>query len=291
MFKDFIDDYLSQIYWPSVGVVDVIEILIISYVLFEVMVWIKDTRAWALLKGILIIIVFSLVAILFNFQTILWIASRTLSVGIIALVVIFQPELRRALEQLGQKRFFSQFNIFDDKRVMGEKFNDATVEALIDASYKLGKTRTGALIVIEQENTLNDYINTGIPVDAIVSAPLLINIFEHNTPLHDGAVVVRGDRIVSATCYLPLSDDMKISKELGTRHRAAVGISEVTDALTIVVSEETGKVSVTLNGHLYKRLEENSLRKFLTEAQKKEIKNKPSIKNIKNIKSIKKVKQ
>ncbi|HAZ90768.1 MAG TPA: TIGR00159 family protein [Eubacterium sp.] len=291
MFKDFIDDYLSQIYWPSVGVVDVIEILIISYVLFEVMVWIKDTRAWALLKGILIIIVFSLVAILFNFQTILWIASRTLSVGIIALVVIFQPELRRALEQLGQKRFFSQFNIFDDKRVMGEKFNDATVEALIDASYKLGKTRTGALIVIEQESTLNDYINTGIPVDAIVSAPLLINIFEHNTPLHDGAVVVRGDRIVSATCYLPLSDDMKISKELGTRHRAAVGISEVTDALTIVVSEETGKVSVTLNGHLYKRLEENSLRKFLTEAQKKEIKNKPSIKNIKNIKSIKKVKQ
>ncbi len=291
MFKDFIDDYLSQIYWPSVGVVDVIEILIISYVLFEVMVWIKDTRAWALLKGILIIIVFSLVAILFNFQTILWIASRTLSVGIIALVVIFQPELRRALEQLGQKRFFSQFNIFDDKRVMGEKFNDATVEALIDASYKLGKTRTGALIVIEQESTLNDYINTGIPVDAIVSAPLLINIFEHNTPLHDGAVVVRGDRIVSATCYLPLSDDMKISKELGTRHRAAVGISEVTDALTIVVSEETGKVSVTLNGHLYKRLEENSLRKFLTQAQKKEIKNKPSIKNIKNIKSIKKVKQ
>jgi diadenylate cyclase len=274
-----------------VGIVDVIEILIISYVLFEVMVWIKDTRAWALLKGILIIIVFSLVAILFNFQTILWIASRTLSVGIIALVVIFQPELRRALEQLGQKRFFSQFNIFDDKRVMGEKFNDATVEALIDASYKLGKTRTGALIVIEQENTLNDYINTGIPVDAIVSAPLLINIFEHNTPLHDGAVVVRGDRIVSATCYLPLSDDMKISKELGTRHRAAVGISEVTDALTIVVSEETGKVSVTLNGHLYKRLEENGLRKFLTEAQKKEIKNKPSIKNIKNIKSIKKVKQ
>ena len=291
MFKDFIDDYLSQIYWPSVGVVDVIEILIISYVLFEVMVWIKDTRAWALLKGILIIIVFSLVAILFNFQTILWIASRTLSVGIIALVVIFQPELRRALEQLGQKRFFSQFNIFDDKRVMGEKFNDATVEALIDASYKLGKTRTGALIVIEQESTLNDYINTGIPVDAIVSAPLLINIFEHNTPLHDGAVVVRGDRIVSATCYLPLSDDMKISKELGTRHRAAVGISEVTAALTIVVSEETGKVSVTLNGHLYKRLEENSLRKFLTQAQKKEIKNKPSIKNIKNIKSIKKVKQ
>lgn len=269
--KALFDGY-PDMYIPSVGFFDVIEIVIISYIIYHIIVWIRDTRAWSLLKGILVLVLFFLVAELLHLQTIIWILSKTISVGVIAIVVIFQPELRRALEQLGQKKFFSSIIPFDDnKKDKNEKFSEKTVNELVKASYDLGKTKTGALIVIEQDTVLNEYVRTGIDVDAILTSQLLINIFEHNTPLHDGAVIVRGDRIVAATCYLPLSDNMRLSKELGTRHRAGVGVSEVTDSFTIIVSEETGKVSIALGGELIRNVDRDSLYNKLNYLRKKSI--------------------
>ena len=181
-----------------------------------------------------------------------------MSVGLTALVIIFQPELRKALENLGGKNVLGK--LFDFGKVEENKFSDHTIDELIKACYAMGKVKTGALIVIEDEILLNEYVRTGIDIDAIISSQLLINIFEKNTPLHDGAVIVRGDRVVSATCYLPLSDSMTLSKDLGTRHRAAVGISEVSDSLTIVVSEETGKVSIAMRGQIYRNVNADFLR-------------------------------
>ncbi len=247
--------------------VDVVEILIISFLFYNILLWVKSTRAWNLFKGIMVILIFVLVAALFQMSTILWIAENTLNVGLIAIVVIFQPELRKALENLGgRNRFMKLFNMSKSESV---KFSDHTIEELIKAAYAMGKVKTGALIVIENEVLLNEYIGTGIDVDALVSSQLLINIFEKNTPLHDGAVILRGDRVVSATCYLPLSDSLSISKDLGTRHRAAVGISEVSDSLTIVVSEETGKVSVALRGRIYRDIDADFLRDKLRQMQKR----------------------
>ena len=199
---------------------------------------------------------------------------KTLNVGIIAVIIVFQPELRRALEQIGRKNIFANFNIGDESRNVNEKFSDRTINELIKATYELAKTKTGALVVIEQEVSLSEYERTGIDIDSVISSQLLINIFEHNTPLHDGAVIIRHDRIVSATCYLPLSDNMELSKELGTRHRAGVGVSEVTDSLTIIVSEETGKVAVALEGKIYRNIDGEQLRKYLVTAQNKKVESK-----------------
>ena len=178
---------------------------------------------------------------------------------VIAIVIVFQPELRRALEQLGQKSFFTSLFSFESQKNQ-ERFSERTANEIVKACYEMAKVKTGALIVIEQNIVLGEYERTGIKLDSLVSSQLLINIFEHNTPLHDGAIIVRGERIVSATCYLPLSDNMGLSKELGTRHRAAVGISEVSDALTIVVSEETGNVSIAIGGELYRNVDAEYLR-------------------------------
>ena len=209
----------------------------------------------------MIILIFILIALIFHMNTILWLAENLLSVGLLALVIIFQPELRKALENLGGKNLFGRW--FNFGKTENDRFSDRTIEELIKASYAMGKVRTGALIVVEDEILLNEYVRTGIDVDAIISSQLLINIFEKNTPLHDGAVIVRGDRVVSATCYLPLSDSLSLSKDLGTRHRAAVGISEVSDSLTIVVSEETGKVSVAMRGQIYHGVDADFLREKL----------------------------
>lgn len=198
--------------------------------------------------------------------------ENVLSIAVIAVIVILQPELRRALEELGRKSFISGVMPFE--KAAEERFSDKTVNDLVKASFEMGKVKTGALMVIEQNVLLTEYERTGIEVDALISSQLIINIFEHNTPLHDGAVIIRGNRIVSATCYLPLSDNMAISKELGTRHRAAVGISEVTDALTIIVSEETGNVSVTYEGELYRNLDANGLKEKLHMIQNKEVEEK-----------------
>ena len=245
--------------------VDVIEILIISFLVYHVLMWIKSTRAWNLFKGIMVILIFVLLAAFFQMSTILWIAENTLSVGLIALVIIFQPELRNALENIGGKNILG--NVFVFNKTVEEKFSNHTIDELVKAVFAMGKVKTGALIVIEDEIVLDEYIRTGIDVDAIVSSQLLINIFEKNTPLHDGAIILRGDRIVSATCYLPLSDSLSLSKELGTRHRAAIGVSEVSDSLTIVVSEETGRVSVAYRGEIFRNLDADGLRGKLQQLQ------------------------
>ena len=261
--SSFIGDFLNNIYRPNVEFSDIAEILIIAFFLYHIILWMKTSRAWTLLKGILVIIIFALIAYLCKFTTILWIAGKTINVALIAVVVIFQPELRKALEQLGNRRYLAGLLQFDHQKDKKEIFSDRTIDELVKASYEMAKHKTGALIVIEQEINLQDYINTGIDIDAFVSNQLLINIFEHNTPLHDGAVIIRGNRIVSATCYLPLSDNMDLSKELGTRHRAGAGISEATDAFVIIVSEETGKVSIAHNGQLVRNVDGEYLRNKL----------------------------
>lgn len=269
VIDQFVNFGSSYLVIPDFKPTDALEIVIIAILLYEVMVWIKDTRSWMLFKGIVILLVFVLFASLLNLTTILWIAERTLNVGIIAVIIVFQPELRKALEQIGRKNIFSDLIIGDENKNVNERFSDRTINELIKATYDLAKTKTGALIVIEQDVPLNEYERTGIDIDSAISSQLLINIFEHNTPLHDGAVIIRRNRIVSATCYLPLSDNMQLSKELGTRHRAGVGVSEVTDSLTIVVSEETGKVSVAIEGKLYRNIDGEQLRKYLITAQNK----------------------
>lgn len=260
---NLLQNYFSKLYIPRITWTDVIEIIIIAVVLYNILLCIMNTKAWALLKGIIVVALFAVVAYLLNLKTILWIAGKTISVGIIALVIIFQPELRRALEQLGRKRFMLRFFNFGDNSDKDERFSVKTADEIVDACYKMGAVKTGALIVIEQDIVLEEYIKTGIPVDGIVTSQLLINIFEHNTPLHDGAVIIRGNRVVAATCYLPLTDNVNLSKALGTRHRAGVGISEATDSLTIIVSEETGKVSVAFGGELIHDIDSDSLKNKL----------------------------
>lgn len=257
-------------YLPDISRTDIVEICIISFLFYQILLWIKNTRAWMLLKGILVILTFVLIAAIFQMNTILWIAEKTFSVGVVALVVIFQPEMRKALENLGRKNFLSSIVSFDFTKGATEKFSDKTINELVKACFEMGKVKTGALIVVEDEIMLSEYERTGITVDAVLTSQLLINIFEKNTPLHDGAIIMRGNRVVSATCYLPLSDSMNISKDLGTRHRAALGISEVSDSLTIVVSEETGKVSIALSGELYRNVDADFLRNKLSYIQKRE---------------------
>ena len=261
--NNFIRDYLVKLYIPRITWTDIIEIVIIAFVIYNVMVWIKNTKAWVLLKGIIIVVIFALIAYILNLKTILWIAGKTISVGIIALVIIFQPELRRALEQLGRKKILFGLFRFNDGREKGERFSSKTAEEIVRACFDMGAAYTGALIVIEQDMVLEEYEKTGITVDGLVTSQLLINIFVHNTPLHDGAAIIRGDRVVAATCYLPLSDNNNLNKALGTRHRAGVGISEVTDSMTIIVSEETGKVSVAVGGELIHDIDADSLRNKL----------------------------
>lgn len=274
MFLLFRDKYLTWMDLPVITYIDIVEIIIIAFLFYTILVWIKSTRAWMLFKGLMVILVFFLLAAVFQMNTILWLAEKAVNVGVIAIVVIFQPEMRRALEQLGRKNFFSGLISFDFGKDEVEKISEKTINELIRACFEMSKVKTGALIVIEDTVVLSEYERTGIAVDAVLTNQLLINIFEKNTPLHDGAVIVRGDRIVSATCYLPLSDNMELSKELGTRHRAAVGISEVSDSLTIVVSEENGRVSLAAGGKLVRGLDQEGLRRRLKVLNKYEPDNK-----------------
>ena len=270
-FTGLISGYLSQVTLPDIGINDIIEILLLSYFAYQFMIWIKTTRAYSLLKGILMVLVFLMLAYIFRLNTILFIFQNLANVLIIGVIVIFQPELRKILEELGRKQFFSVLFDFDMTGEVQERFTDKTANEMVRACFDMAADRTGALIVIEQEVRLSEYERTGIKLDAVLSSQLLINIFEHNTPLHDGAVLVRGNRIVAATCYLPLSDNMELSKKLGTRHRAGVGISEVSDSLTIIVSEETGNVSVAAEGKLIRCKTQEDLRTALGKAQNKKV--------------------
>jgi len=268
---DMIRNYLTGIYIPQVRVIDVIEILIIAFLLYLFMNWIKRTRAYTLLKGILIVIVFILIAVIFQMSTILWIVSKMASVALLALVVIFQPELRKALESLGNKNFLSTLFPAVTNQDKGNLFTDKSINEIVRGVVEMSEVKTGALLVIEQKIMLNEYIETGIRLDSEISSQLLVNIFEKNTPLHDGAVILRGDRIVAATCYLPLSENVTISKKLGTRHRAGLGISEVSDAFTIIVSEETGRISYTYEGIMTTGVTTSDLREKLHRLQKKQM--------------------
>ena len=260
--QNFLNTYLDDWYWPDIKVTDIIEIIIIAVMVYHVIVWIKNTKAWMLLKGVAVLGVFILLAAIFKMNTILWLAKNSISVLATAAVIVFQPELRRALEKLGQKDFLNALTIFENNKEP-ERFSQKTVDAIVNSCYEMGKVKTGALIVVERDIMLTEYQHTGIELDSIVSEQILINIVEHNTPLHDGAVIVRGDRVVAATCYLPLSENMGLSKELGTRHRAAVGMSEVSDALVVCVSEETGNVSYAMGGHITRSVTREQLREQL----------------------------
>lgn len=251
---------------------NILEILILAFLVYKVLLWIKNTKAWILLKGIIFLVVCVVAVYILQMNTLIYLVNRVIDIGIIAAVVIFQQELRRALEQLGEKQFIeSLFPLKDISRDVSERFSDKTVNEITKAAIEMGKAKTGALIVIEQNLRLDEYERTGIMLDSMVSSQLLINIFEHNTPLHDGAVIVRGNRITAATCYLPLSDNMMLSKELGTRHRAGVGISEVTDSLTVIVSEETGGISVAYKGELKRDINAELLKEQLVMIQNKSV--------------------
>ncbi len=257
-----IKEYSNLFVLPHIGINDIIDILIVSIIIYEVVLWIRNTRAWMLFKGLMVLTIFTVTASIFQLHTIMWILERFFSIGITAILIIFQPELRRGLESLGKRNVLTNIINFDDQKVKQE-FNDKNIQAIVKACVDMGKEKTGALIVFERQVNLMEIQRTGIPIDAEITSQLLVNIFEHNTPLHDGAVLIRGNRIVAATCYLPLSDSMAINKDLGTRHRAAIGISEVSDSITIVVSEETGHISIAQRGHIYQDLDGTKLKRHL----------------------------
>ncbi|MCI8922809.1 MAG: TIGR00159 family protein [Lachnospiraceae bacterium] len=265
---EIVETYLSRV--SGIRWTDIVEMIILSFLLYQILVWIKNTRAWSLLKGILVIAVFILIAAQFEMTTILWIVENMFGVAVTAVIVILQPELRKAVEELGRKNIITSIVPFELGKNPGEgRFSDRTINEITKACVEMGKVKTGALIVVQQNQPLEEYERTGIDVDGIVTSQLLINIFEHNTPLHDGAVIIRGNRVTSATCYLPLSDNMALSKDLGTRHRAGVGISEATDSLTVIVSEETGKISVAYEGNLSRGLSGEELKEKLKAIQNK----------------------
>ena len=236
--------------------INLIDILVIWFLIYELMVLVRGTRAVQLFKGIIIIIVVKLISWYIGLTTVSWVMDQIINWGVIAMVVIFQPEIRRGLEHLGRGTMFTRTKTENEEE-------EALITQLDQAIQYMSKRRIGALIAIEMDTGLEEYIETGIPLDAEVTGALLINTFIPNPPLHDGAVIIKGGRIAVAAAYLPLSDSKLIPKELGTRHRAAVGISEVTDALTIVISEETGGVSITKDNELIRDMTQENYLKFL----------------------------
>ena len=251
----------------NIGLIDLVQVLLIAIVVYYFILWIQQTRAYTLFKGMILIAVIVMIAALTGMQTILWIFRNISTVVLVALVIIFQPELRKMLEQLGEKNTLSMFGVLNREKEGIVRISERSIEEIVRACYEMGAVKTGALIVLEKDIDLSEYEKTGIKIDACISSQLLINIFEHNTPLHDGAVLVRNDRIQAATCYLPLSDNLSLNKNLGTRHRAAVGISEVSDTLTIIVSEETGNVSYAYKGNIRTKVPQAELKEQLRSLQ------------------------
>lgn len=258
---DRISSFFSGFSLPQIKLIDVIQILIIATFLYYIFRWVQNTRAYSLIKGLFVVGAFLLLAKLSGMDVILWIVKALGSAAVVLFIVIFQGEIKNALEELGRKNFLASF--LPAVKEESDKINDRTISELVRASFDMAEVKTGALIVIEQDILLKESESTGIALDSVISGQLLVNIFEHNTPLHDGAVLVRNNRIVAATCYLPLSENTNLSKSLGTRHRAALGISEVSDSFTIVVSEETGRVSTAYRSELKIGLSPSELREQL----------------------------
>ena len=250
--SNFIEKYLTV---PEIYASDIVEIVIMSVAIYYVVLWFRKSRAWVLLKGIFVLVIFMLVASLFHLTTLLWIFNKTLSAGIIALVIIFQPELRRALEELGRKNVIFKVLKFENGN-NESNFSDRSVEEITRATLEMAKAKTGALIVIRQQHDLGQFIETGIKIDGRISSQLLVIIDEN--------------RVVAATCYLPLSDSSSLSKDLGTRHRAGLGISEVSDCIVVIVSEETGSISIAKEGKLIRYADASILKNELIKAQDKE---------------------
>lgn len=234
---------------PEFTLGNLLEVAIISFLVYRILLFLKNSHAFTVLKGVFVVLVFTAFAYFCHLHNILWIIEKISATAVIALVVIFQPELRKAMENLGKQKFVSRFvNISENDR--DRQFSEKTLNELAKGVFDMAKVKTGALIVLKQQEDLDSYIESGIRIDGIVTSALLVNTFEKNTPLHDGAAIIIGNRMAAATCYLPLSQNEEISKDLGTRHRAAIGMSEATDALIIVVSEETGHVSIAKEGEL-----------------------------------------
>src|SRR5690554_5151579 len=250
-------EFLKELFY-NIRIRDFIDIAIVAYVFYKVIGLIKETRAGQLIRGIILILLATQVSDWIGLYTIHWILRNTMTVGVIALLVVFQPELRRALEHLGRSRFFS--NVFISKQ---EDQPTKTIEEIIKAVQMLAQDKTGALIVIERETKLGDVIDTGIKMDSLVSGELLLNTFIPNTPLHDGAMIIRNNRIMAAGCFLPLTENQNLSNQVGTRHRAGLGITESSDAVVVIVSEETGIISIALNCKLYRYLDIKSLKQIL----------------------------
>ena len=256
--NSFFSEFLDMIF--RININDVVDILIVTYIFYKVFMFIKDTRAEQVLKGIVLLFVITQISKIFKLHTLYWILIKTLDLGFIAALIIFQPELRAGLEYIGRTKFsfFSKNNI----SVSEEKLNK-TIEEIIEALYSLSRQKIGALIILERNTRIGDIINTGTSIDGEVSRQLLINIFIPNTPLHDGAVVIRDSEIKAAACFLPLTQSKDLSKELGTRHRAAIGVSEVSDCISLIVSEETGDVSIAKAGKIYRKISKERMTNIL----------------------------
>jgi diadenylate cyclase len=244
------------------GIFPLIDIFVVSYIFYKGYTLIKETRAEQLLKGIILIFLLIPISELFNLTMLNWILQKTITISVISIVIIFQPEIRKALEHIGRTSFVDKI-IYEDEEIMNNVINE-----IVTAVEELAKEKTGALIVIEQKVGLSDIINTGTKIGAVVSSALLQNIFVVNTPLHDGATIIRNDRIIAAGCFLPLTNNDKLNKQLGTRHRAGIGVTEVTDCLTIIVSEETGVISLAVNGRLLRNYDKDKLRTVLVKIMK-----------------------
>lgn len=248
------------------------DVLVVSYIFYKGYSLIKETRAEQLLKGIILIFLLIPISDFFNLNMLLWILEKTITISVISIVIIFQPEIRKALEHIGRTSFVEKI-IYEDEEVMHGVINE-----IVNAVEQLAEEKTGALIVIEQKTGLSDIINTGTKIDAEVSSALLQNIFVVNTPLHDGATIIRNDRIIAAGCFLPLTANDKLNKQLGTRHRAGIGVTEITDCLTIIVSEETGVISLAVNGRLLRNYDKEKLRTILVKIMKSRQNKKISLK-------------
>ena len=256
--NSFFSEFLDMIF--RININDVVDILIVTYIFYKVFMFIKDTRAEQVLKGIVLLFVITQISKIFKLHTLYWILIKTLDLGFIAALILFQPELRAGLEYIGRTKFsfFSKNNI----SVSQEKLNN-TIEEIVEALYSLSRQKIGALIILERHTKIGDIINTGTIIDGEVSRQLLINIFIPNTPLHDGAVVIRDSEIKAAACFLPLTQSKDLSKELGTRHRAAIGVSEVSDCISLIVSEETGDVSIAKAGKIYRKISKERMTNIL----------------------------
>lgn len=256
--NSFIQGFFDII--STITINDIIDILIVAYIFYRIFMFIKDTRAGQVLKGIILLLVATQISDIFKLHTLHWILVHSLDIGLIAAIIIFQPELRAGLEHIGR----TQFKFFiKNSETLSEKDSNKVIDEIIESLYSLSRQRIGALIIMERETKIGDIINTGTIIDSEISRQLLINIFIPNTPLHDGAVVIRENKIKAAACFLPLTQSKDLSKDLGTRHRAAIGISEVSDCISLVVSEETGDVSLAKAGKLYRNISKDRMASIL----------------------------